>query len=114
MRSGKTGRGSGAGKTSANVLQELVSIFDSKGWLDQELRIRYRGARYRVFCSKIEFFAYRINESCGVSPGMPGWPVCVVWPDQVFDDSEMCAFGANEPGINDWLRCLADGDFEVI
>jgi len=101
-------------KEPVDVLRRFVDVFVSKGRLNQTLRIKHRGRRYRIFCSERKFFAYQINDHYGVSWGFPGWPVCIVTPDQIIDDSEMSVFSPTEPSVNDWLRCIADEDFEII
>jgi hypothetical protein len=35
---------------------------------------------------------YTISRSCGVSPGYPGWPVCIITHDQIIDDTNMSVF----------------------
>jgi hypothetical protein len=97
-----------------DVLRQFVGVFASKGWLNQKVRIKHRDGSYRIFCSEREFFAYRINENWGIPPGIPGWHVCVVNQNQIIDDSGMSQFPSTEPSVHDWLRCIADGDFEVI
>ena len=99
---------------SQEVLRNLVGVFESKGWLDQTLRIRHRDRRYRIFCSRKKFLAYRINDNCHVRHGFPGWPVCIITVDQIIDDSEMSRFPSAEPSARDWLRCIHDGDFDLI
>ena len=96
------------------MLQSLVGIFENNGWLDQTLRIRHRGRRYRIFCSRQKFLAYRINDKGHVQYGYPGWPVCIITTDRIIDDSHMSPFPSNEPGSHEWLRCINDGDFELI
>ncbi|MGD0231614.1 MAG: hypothetical protein ABSC19_14890 [Syntrophorhabdales bacterium] len=104
----------GEGNEQRGVLRQFVGLFDERGWLRCNLKIRYQGISYRIFCSETEFLAYRINDNPCVPPGVPGWPVCMVRQDEVFHDSELCTFPSPEPGPRDWLRCMADGDFEVI
>jgi len=96
------------------VLQKFVDIFVGKGCLNRTLRIKHRDKKYRIFCSESKFFAYQINDNYGVSWGFPGWPVCIVTSEQILDDSNMSAFASTEPNVDDWLRCLADDDFELI
>ncbi len=96
------------------VFQQFVSLFESKGWLNQTLRIKYRDRKYRICCNALEFFAYRINDHWGASHGHPGWPVCIVNPHQIIEDSHMSAFESTEPTAQGWFRCLAEGDFETI
>jgi hypothetical protein len=104
--------------TTANkpqdALESLVGVFEAKGWLDQTLRIRHRDRRYRIFCSRNKFLAYRINDKCHARHGFPGWPVCIITIDQIIDDSVMSRFPSAEPSARDWLRCINDGDFELI
>jgi hypothetical protein len=114
MKAGNTPFRDPAEKKPMDVLQKFIGVFTSKGWLNQTLRIKYRDRRYRIFCSERTFFAYRINDHCGVSWGFPGWLVCIVTHDQMIEDSEMSAFTSSEPSAHDWLRCITDGDFELI
>lgn len=96
----------------ADILARLVAIFGNRGWLNRQIRIRHRNRRYRISCHATAFLAYRINDFCGLSPGVPGWPVCVITPEEIIHDSAMSAFPSTEPGAHDWLRCMADRDFE--
>ena len=114
MKAGNTSFRDPQEKKPMDVFQKFVGVFESKGWLNQTLRIKHRDRRYRICCSEREFFAYRINDHCGVLPGFPGWPVCIVTHDQIIEDSDMSAFASTEPSAHDWLRCIADGDFELI
>jgi hypothetical protein len=114
MKAGdKAPRGPGENEPM-EVLQRFVEVFISKGRLNQTLRIKRLGRRYRIFCSESKFFAYQINDNYGVSWGFPGWPVCIVTADQIIEDSEMSISTATELSVHDWLRCIADDDFELI
>jgi hypothetical protein len=112
-RERRTPSGAGGGKRD-EVLGRFVALFKEKGWLNRKIKIRRRDFSYRIFCSDTEFLVYRINDNACVSPGVPGWPVCMVSQDRVFHDSEMCPFPSPEPDASDWLRCMAQEDFEVI
>jgi hypothetical protein len=103
-----------AERNPTDVLQKFVGVFMSKGWLNQTLRIKHRDRRYRISCSEKKFFAYRINDNCAVSPGYPGWPVCIITHDQIIDDAKMSAFASTEPSTHEWLCCFHDDDFELI
>lgn len=98
----------------ANILEQLVAIFESQGWLNRQIRITHRSRRYRISCDESGFLAYRINDRCGLSPGFPGWPVCVITPESIIHDSAMSAFPSTEPSAHEWLRCIADNDFELL
>jgi hypothetical protein len=103
-----------AEKKPMDILRQFVSLFERKGWLNKDIRIKRRNKRYRISCSRTEFFAYRVNENCGLSPGIPGWPVCIVKHDKIINDYEMTAFTSSEPTADEWLRCITDDDFELI
>jgi hypothetical protein len=103
-----------AGKNPPEVLQAFIGVFESRGWLNQTIRIRRQERRYRISCTETGFVAYRINDHCGVSPGIPGWPVCFVTLDHIMDDSDMSKFASNEPSVLDWLRFITESDLELI
>jgi hypothetical protein len=96
------------------ILKEFIALFTSRGWLNQTLRIRRGDRRYRITCSETGFFAYRINDSHGISPGFPGWPVCLVTLDLLTDDLERSRFCSTEPDARDWLRHLMEDDIDLI
>ncbi len=101
-------------RTPVDVMRDFVLVFTDKGWLNRTLRIKRSGRQYRIICNETQFFAYRINDQCAGPHGFPGWPVCIVTHERILEDSEMCGFPSTEPSVQDWLCCLADGDFEVI
>ena len=96
------------------TLQHRIAFFDDRGWLDRNIVIRSRGAGYRLFCSRGEFRAFRINHEWGRSPGVPCWPVCIVSSDGVFHDSDLNPFPSDEPTALQWLRTMITGDYEVV
>ena len=97
-----------------DVLRQFAGIFRDRGWLNNEFRIRYRDKRYWVSCNEERFFAYRINENCGLSPGVPGWPVCMVCQDYLFDESGISDLTPTRLSTQDWLSIMANNDFELI
>lgn len=59
-------------KSQRDVLNKLIEIFASKGWLNNKLRIKHQNKRYWISCNVERFIVYQINETCGLSPGVPG------------------------------------------
>jgi hypothetical protein len=103
------------GRSQRQALSGLVSLFESRGWLNRRLKVSRSGISYRVFCSVTQFEVYRINENAHVKPGVPGWPVCTVGSaGRVFHDSALSPFPSAEPGPEEWLRCLSAGDFKIL
>lgn len=97
-----------------DMLQEFVNIFRSMGWLDQTILIRRHEKKYRISCSETGFMAYRVNDFCHISPGIPGWPVCFVSNNHIINDADMSRWGSAEPSAFEWLRCISSGDLEII
>jgi hypothetical protein len=96
------------------LLRTFAMLFERNGWLNRKIRIAYGGATYRIFCSRLQFFVYRINDGCRLSPGVPGWPVFMIGEGEIFEDRECDRRAAVEPGATEWLECLTNPNLEVI
>jgi hypothetical protein len=101
-------------KSPCDFLRKFTEIFDSKGWLNKKLRIKYQSKRYWISCNEERVFAYEINETCGLGPGVPGWPVCLVEKDYVYDESQISALTPTELNTDDWLNIIANQKFEFL
>jgi hypothetical protein len=101
-------------KKAKKFLAQLVSHFEKKGWLEQPLRFKYGDKRYRLFCSLTGFLAYRINDHCGISPGIPGWPVCFITPEKILEEPLLDELASSEPGAQEWLQLIVDEKLELI
>ena len=99
---------------SCDIVHKFIEIFDSKGWLNQKLRTKYQNKRYWASCDKEKFFAYRINENCGLGPSVPSWPVCLIRKGYVYDKSEKPDFTSLKLNMHDWLYIVASNKFELI
>jgi hypothetical protein len=98
----------------ADLMSRFVELFSRKGWLDRTYRIQYRNVVYRILCSRKTFLAYRVNEYYGISPGIAGWPVCILNRQQVFENAGLPGPFTDEPTAYDWLRCLTKSDFKFL
>jgi hypothetical protein len=96
------------------LLHKFIEIFNHKGWLDKELKIKCQNNIYKVSCNKERFFAYQINENCGLGSGMPGWPVCIIRQDYVYDESLIPNLTSTSLNKHDWLNIIAANIFELI
>jgi hypothetical protein len=99
---------------AAIILQQFISIFSSKGWLNRSIRIKHHDKKYRLMCSEKLFIAFRCNDNYGISPGIPGWNVCIIDQDQIIQDSDFSPFASDEPSAHDWLHSLQENDFEEL
>ena len=114
MDSGKTPFEHTPETATAGVLQQFIGVFASRGWLNQTVRIKYRGRSYSISCSNTGFMAYRINDNWGTSHGFSGWPVCIVDSDHVVEHSPAASLAPDEPSASDWLSCIANEDFQAV
>lgn len=114
MKKENIGSGRTAKHKPADILEQFVSLFQEKGWLNQNLQVAHLDKTYSVYCSKNEFIAYRINDNWGISQGIPGWPVCIVDGDQVVEDSQISDLASCEPSARDWLCSFSNGDYKII
>ncbi len=97
-----------------DVLHELIEIFTRKDWLNKKFRIKYQNKAYWISCNEESFFAYQINENCGRGPGVPGWPVCIIRKDYIYDESGIPDLTSTKLSLHDWLNILANQNFELI
>jgi hypothetical protein len=114
METGMVSFGCPTETSPSDILGQFVEVFASKGWLNRNLRIRRQNLKYRIFCSEAEFMVFRINDNCGVSPGIPGWPVCVVNRERIVEDEHLSGFASTEPSAYEWLTSFSTGNFELI
>ena len=95
-------------KDPGDILHKFVEIFESKGWLNKKLRIKYQSKRYWVSCNRERFFTYQINENCGQGPGVPSWSVCLIKRDYVYDESEISEPTTTKLDAHDWLNIIVN------
>ena len=99
---------------SGDVLRNFIEIFTGNGWLNKNIAIVYQNKRYRISCNEERFFAYQINENGGHGPGVPGWPVCIIKNDSIFDESGIPDFEPESLTVHDWLNLISAQNFEVV
>jgi len=103
-----------ADKIPSAFLHKFVGALGTKGLLNRSFRISYREKKYRVFCSETQFLAQRISDSCEASWGFPCWVVCMVTAERIMEEPDLCGCGSSELNVHEWLRCLVEGDFQII
>jgi hypothetical protein len=73
------------------VFREIRNAFVEMGILNQDLSLEHEGIRYRISCDDRMFMVYRVNESSALRHHVPGWPVCLVSAETIFE--ECCSPG---------------------
>ena len=79
----------------------IRNVFSDLGILGKTLSLEVEGICYRVCCDEDAFMVYRVNKR-GLRHHVPGWPICLVSSDMVFE--ECCT-----PGLGrDHYACAVD------
>jgi len=69
------------------LLTRIQARFRELGLFGQTLTLDYGGKKYLARCDDLSFAVYRRLRRGHLSPGQPGWPVCLVTPEAVVDES---------------------------
>ncbi|MGD9124361.1 MAG: hypothetical protein PVG60_04665 [Desulfarculaceae bacterium] len=80
------------------LFEQVKSEFIRRGLLRRQLRLQIKGKIYSVRCDEDCFTIYRINHASHLPPGLPGWMVLTLTPDDCFcldrEDSAQSGFRA--------------------
>ncbi|MBW1917142.1 MAG: hypothetical protein JRI57_03850 [Deltaproteobacteria bacterium] len=92
------------------LFRQIQDLFRRLGIFGQKLPLEFEGYKYLISCDERAFLVYRINEQCGVPPGIPGWPVCLVTAETVVDECSPspleCEFFNTGLALADWLEII--------
>jgi hypothetical protein len=84
------------------VFAGIRKVFQELGLLGSNLSLQHEGAWYRVSCDDKAFMVYRVNSNSGARHHVPGWPVCLVNADTIFEE-------CGSPGLScDHYACGVD------
>lgn len=97
-------------RSTEAVFSRIRDTFRGMGLLGRNLVVEHEGNRYRVSCDDNSFMVYRVNENGAPRHHVPGWPVCLVNADMVFEEchsqnlgQDHCACGMD---IEKWLDLI--------
>jgi hypothetical protein len=71
----------------AELLRRIQARFRELGLFGSTLTLTHQGEKYLAACDDQAFAVYRLVDHCHVPPGRPGWPVCLVSPETVVDET---------------------------
>jgi hypothetical protein len=98
----------------AELLGRIQARFRERGCFGATLTLDHQGEKYLVRCDDLSFAVYRLVENCHVSPGRPGWPVCLVTAETVVDETSPPRLPEDEfasgLGLNEWLELIESAD----
>lgn len=99
-----------AEESPAELLGRIQAMFRERGIFGSTLTLAHRGEKYLVSCDAQAFAVYRLVEKCHVSPGHPGWPVCLVTSEVVVDETSPPHLPEDEfasgLSLKEWLNLI--------
>ncbi|MCA1962191.1 MAG: hypothetical protein LDL33_15525 [Desulfomonile sp.] len=96
----------------AALLGQIREYFSAAGLLGATLSLKHQGQWYRISCDDDVFMVYRVNSGLMARHHVPGWPVCMVTRETIFEEhhapglgDDHCACGAD---IARWMRIIRE------
>lgn len=86
-------------RSAAKAFQNALELFSSLGLINQEIILEISDVSYKVKCDQNSFMVYRIHNNCGPKSHVPGWPVCLVTHDTIFEEC------TSSDGMTDCFHC---------
>ncbi len=94
----------------AELLLRIQARFRELGIFEQTLTLTFKEEKYLVSCDAQAFAVYRLVEKCHVSPGRPGWPVCLVTDEVMADETSPPHLPEDEfssgLSLEEWLKLI--------
>lgn len=106
------------GQAPAEILGSIREYFIRAGIFGLTLSLKHQGHWYRVSCDDDAFMIYRVNSGLALKHHVPGWPVCMVTRDTIFEEhhdpclgNDHCASGAD---IARWMTIIQEHQPTVV
>lgn len=91
----------------AEMLGQIQKKFQEWGIFGKEILLEHSGAQYKICCDEHAFIIYKLNNSNGPKHHVPGWPVCLVDSDAIFEECSSPELGSDHfacgVAIEKWL-----------
>jgi hypothetical protein len=92
------------------VFSRIRETFLERGLLGTSISVEYAGCKYRVSCDEKNFMVYRVSENSHLRHHLPGWPVCLVNTDTIFEECSSPILGedhcACDATVEKWLEII--------
>jgi hypothetical protein len=94
----------------AELLGRIQARFRELGCFGSPLTLTHKGKKYLAACDDRAFAVYRLVDQGHLSPGRPGWPVCLVTAEAVVDETSPPHLPEDEfasgLGLKEWLDLI--------
>lgn len=98
--------------TPSEALGKIKERFKELGLKEHDFTVEVRGVCYRMALDTESFVVYRINHCKGHKHHVPGWPVCLVTRDSIFEECFDAGLGADHcscgVSIDQWLEIVQE------
>jgi hypothetical protein len=100
--------------TPGQRLEQIRDFFRCRGLLGKSLELNLEDRAYRLVCDDRALAVFRVNHNQGLPPGNPGWMVCRLDNDSLFEECEteglsQCKLACYQ-GLREWLE-LVDKEY---
>jgi len=94
-----------------DIFRHIKNLFSELGIFGSVLSLEHDGIAYRICCDENCFMVYRANDSTGTRHHVPGWPVCLVTEQEVFEECHTDGIGSDHHAcvvqLTHWLEMVA-------
>ncbi len=94
--------------TPSERLERVREFFRQRGLYGQSLVLSHGDQTYRLICDERALAVFRVNHNQGLPPGNPGWMVCRLDNDSLFEECgapglAQCKLACPH-SLQDWLE----------
>jgi len=100
--------------TPSETLNKIRKRFNELDRDRRDVIVEVGGISYRIAFNPDSFVVYRINHCKGHRHHVPGWPVCLVTNDTLFEECSGSGLGTDHCSCNvtidEWLEIVQEQD----
>jgi hypothetical protein len=97
-------------RSASSLFGHIYKVFENLGLLGHDIELSHDGISYRISCDEKSFVVYRTNPDSGSRHHVPGWPVCMVSSDVIFEECSFPTIGkdhcACKLDLEKWLEII--------
>jgi hypothetical protein len=90
-----------------DIFRQIKTLFSDLGIFGSVMCLEHDGIPYRICCDENSFMVYRANDSTESRHHVPGWPVCLVTAQQIFEECRTDGLGSDHHAcvveLSHWL-----------
>jgi len=99
-------------RTAGPLLHRAQRVFQERGQLGRKLSLVHEGSLYRISCDERAFSVYRVNQDHRLRCGAPGWLVCLVNSETIFEEGRTPPWEKDPSacglGVDEWMELAGE------